>query len=431
MSWINRILLSAAMAAVLLLSWFVVASMRPEDDRQLELIAQADAYIADEIYIRAIPLLQEAAGFNTQHTPAAETRLKMVYLAMIERRGYARSYIELLEHQMGRKDAPPEVFFEAAYYYLDRSNLRDALDVLKRGAARTGDPGLIELYEQHRYAYTLSYNAYENVTAMNGGMISVQNAGLWGIADPRGQLMIPCEYEKISTYSADRAIVQKNGVVYAVNLDNNRLALLKEEALDFGNLGSNRVPILTREGWKRASGELIMGSMVFEEIGMYTLGYVAAKQDGRWGVIDTDAGWLVPPEYDAIIMDELGRCFGQGNIFAVQGGQVYLFINGERQDEVFEDAMPFAAAEGYAAVKKNGLWGFIDATGTLRIDYSFEDALSFGQHLAAVRVGELWGYVSVSGNMAIEPAFPQAKSFSGGCAPVFTDRGWQFIMLVE
>lgn len=67
----------------------------------------------------------------------------------------------------------------------------------------------------------------------------------------------------------------------------------------------------------------------------------------------------------------------------------------------------------------------------VQIDFQFDDALSFGQHLAAVKTGDFWGYVSLSGELVIEPLFLQAKSFSQGSAPVRTADGWQFITLLE
>jgi len=63
--------------------------------------------------------------------------------------------------------------------------------------------------------------------------------------------------------------------------------------------------------------------------------------------------------------------------------------------------------------------------------FRFDDALSFGQHLAAVKQGELWGYISMAGHVVIEPVFLEARSFSNGSAPVLSERGWQFISLLE
>jgi hypothetical protein len=67
----------------------------------------------------------------------------------------------------------------------------------------------------------------------------------------------------------------------------------------------------------------------------------------------------------------------------------------------------------------------------VKIPFIYDDALSFGEHLAAVKIGELWGYISLYGHIVIEPVFFDAKSFSNGSAPVLTGRGWQLITLLE
>jgi len=163
---------------------------------------------------------------------------------------------------------------------------------------------------------------------------------------------------------------------------------------------------------------------------MYSEGYAAAKSGGKWGVIDRSMGWLIPAEYDDIIRDELGRCYAQGAVFARRGDVVCLFSSGKWMGDVYQDARPFSG-ESFAAVMKNGKWGFIDTNGAIMIDFEYDEALSFGQHLAAAKNGEYWGYINKYGNMVIDSVFYDAKSFSDGRAPVLTERGWQFITLVE
>jgi len=184
--------------------------------------------------------------------------------------------------------------------------------------------------------------------------------------------------------------------------------------------------------WYRATGDFTLGIAAFDFIGMHSEGNAAALQDGKWGVIDRSAAWIVPAEYDGIIADELGRTYGQQAVFVRDRGFVALLVNGERVGGDYEDARPFGA-EGYAAVRENGQWGFINNEGEVVIDFdpSLEDALSFGQHLAAVKINGLWGYMNIYGDIVIEPEFLQAKSFSEGSAPVLTERGWQFITLIE
>jgi len=426
----TRMLIGFGCMALLLISWVVAITADSDYERQDMLIRQALSLTNDGIYIRAVPLLEEAVGFNTTRTIEAETELKRVYLALIEQPGFRRRYTELLSRQMNRADATAEIFAEAAEYFLSISRLNEALNILIEGISRTGSQHLIDMYEAHRYAFTINRTGFEDVTAIFGSTIQVKMDGYWGLASADGTLLIPAEYEKISTFSVDRAIVMRDGVISAVDRNNNRIALLHEDATDFGNFADNRLPLIIDGRWYRATGEFEMGIADFEMVGMHSEGNAAAKQGGRWGVIDGGANWIIPPEHDGIIKDELGRAFGQGAVFVRNGSSVTLLVNGERVGSAFEDARPFGR-EGYAAVKSDGRWGFINTAGEVVIDFRFEDALSFGQHMAAVKINGLWGYISLLGNEAIEPQFLQAKSFSDGSAPVLTERGWQFITLIE
>lgn len=415
---------------VFAVSWLVVLTAKTPDQKQAELIEQAIDYLSDEIYVLATPLLEEAVDYNASRTIEAETLLKKAYLQMISQRGVRRKYTELLAKQANRPDAGPEIFIEAAEFYLSNSKFNEAYEVLKDGIAKTGNSDLIALYESNRYEYRMVYEFYDDVTAASGAAIGVCRDGLWGIAHMDGELFIPCIYNKISTFSEDRAVVVMDGVIYAIDRNNNRLALHKGTASDFGNLSNDRIPLLIDGKWYRASGEFELGAMAFDWIGMYTGGYAAAQFEGKWGVIDTSVNWLVPAEYDEVITDELGRAWARGAVFVKQGASVLLFVDGVNTGQTFEDARPFGD-EGYAAVMRNGKWGFIDIAGEVVIDCEFDDALSFGQHLAAVRQGDYWGYINLYGDIVIEPVFLQAKSFSAGNAPVMTERGWRFITLLE
>ena len=429
MKRVSRILLILACVGLLSISWVVALTAETGAEKQAVLIGQAGALMEDKIYVNAVPLLIEAAGLGGERAAEAEVLLKQAYIALIETQSYRRDYVNLLDVQMQRPDADAAVFEEAALYYMGISRLQNALTILKDGIAKTGSDDLAMMYHKNRYAYAVGRTKYEDVTAIYGGTIQVQVEGAWGLASSEGNLILPCEYEKISTFSGDRAVVEKDGEVYAVNRNNLRVAYLHTPIQGFGNLANGRIPLLVEDGWKRADGGFMLGSVAFEEIGMYAQGYVCAKRDGKWGVVDLTSEWLVQPNYDEIMTDELGRCYAQGAVFARSGDEVRMIVGGVELPEAYQEARPFE--DGYAAVKRGGKWGFVDTTGTVVIECQFDDALSFGQHLAAVKIDGLWGYIATSGGVVIEPAFLCAKSFSAGSAPVLTEDGWQFITLLE
>ena len=426
----KQILLLIGCFTLLIISWVVAAGALSASEKQLELLTEASPLIEDLVFIKAVPILEEAAGYNGKYILVVEEELKKAYLALIKQQNYRRKYTNLLEKQMNREDAQEQVFAEAADYYLGISKLHDALEILKSGIEKTNSETLTSMYETHRYAYEISSDIYEYSASIHNDTAQVQLDGLWGLASQNGKPLIPCQYEKISTFSNGISIVKSDGEVFAVDIKDNRIAKLHEQVKNFGNYAQDRIPFLFDDGWRRATGEFVFGLTVFEGFGMYSDGFAPAKSGGKWGVIDIGADWLIPPEYDELITDDLGRCYARGAVFAKLSGTVYLIISGERQNEGYEDARPFSD-EGFAAVKRGGKWGFIDISGKLIIDFIFDDALSFGQHLAAVKKDDLWGYIGMYGTMAIEPVFLDAKSFSGGSAPVLTEKGWQFITLIE
>lgn len=426
----NRILLGFTFLALLIVSWIIAASAKSNVEKQLGLMENAAKLMDDLIYVRAIPLLEEAASYDTEHTFAAEAELKKAYLALSDKHGYHRKYVDLLEKQLERDNVPPEIYAEAAKYYIKISKTPTAIATLKTGIEKTGDAELVSFYESVRYEYETSRDIYEYASAIHGSTSKVRKDGKWGIAKSDGTLLIPCEYEMISTYSGGSAVVYDGSEIYAVDQNNCRVAKLHENILGFGNYAENRIALHFDEGWRRASGDFTVGNAAFEDIGTYSGGYAAAKSNGKWGVIDIGTNWLIPAECDAIIQDELGRCHARGAVFARKGSDVYLYVDGRQIGDTYEDARPFTK-EGFAAVKKNGKWGFIDTTGTVALDFTFDDALSFSQNLAAVKQDDCWGYIDASGKIVIDPIFIEAKTFVNGSAPVQTDRGWRFITLLE
>ena len=424
----KRIMLGVFCVLLLLISWIVAMTAKSNAEKQQEWIAQAKGYLEDEIYVRAVEPLEQAAAFEDVYTLQAEEMLKDVYTKLIQQQGYRKSYTQLLDKQMARADASPEVYIEAAEYYLSVKKYDQAFSALRNGIDKTGSQQLIDFYEDNRYVYKMGRLCYDEVTSGWNGAIQVKEDGKWGIASANGSPIIPCEYDAVSTYSTKRAIVRSGSVISAVDSNNNRIALLHKDAIAFGNFENNRLALHTTDGWIMANGDLKTASTVYEELGMFSEGYAAAKKDGKWGVVDRDDAWLIEPIYDGVVTDELGRCYGQNVVFVRRGGKAILLSDGE-EIASFDNALPFA--DGWAAVKQNGKWGFVDTQGQFLIEPQFDDALSFGQHLAAVKVGGLWGYVNVYGKIVIEPQYREVKSFHHGSAPVLTQDGWKFITLIE
>ena len=146
----KRFFLCAGCFALLLITWVIAVNSKSPLKAQQELMEQAAALMKDGIYVRAVPLLEEAANYSTPYTAQVEEALKEAYLELLDTSGYKRRYTNLLDEQLRRADAHPDIFAEAANYYISISKTQGALEILRSGIAKTGSEDLIELYEMNR-----------------------------------------------------------------------------------------------------------------------------------------------------------------------------------------------------------------------------------------------------------------------------------------
>lgn len=67
-------------------------------------------------------------------------------------------------------------------------------------------------------------------------------------------------------------------------------------------------------------------------------------------------------------------------------------------------------------------YGFIDKTGQMVIDPTFNGVGAFNENLAPAKIDKKWGYIKQNGEFAIEPKFKDASSFSNGRAFVIEKK---------
>ena len=425
-----RILSLLGCALLLSVSWMAVLNLESREEKQLKLISQAEEEAKNGTYVNAVSYLLEAVDINAEHTFDALEALKEVYLVL----GETPKYVKLLKEQITYDDCPAQVYIDYAKYYLEHNKPSDAISLLKTGIELTNDDVLIALYEKERYAFKINRGIYDEMTAFHNGGIQVRRGDLWGIANSTGELVIPCAYTQIGTfdrYSSSIVAIRDDGKVVALNTENQAVAVYEKPVTQLGNLSQDIIALQLEDNkWIIANGRLIAGETQYDAVGTAHNSAIALKRENKWGVMSLSGEKILPYDYDEIIIDELGRCYAQGAVFAKKDGKAYLFANGAFLEDGYEDARPFNDT-GWAAVKKNGKWGFIDTTGAFMLEPQFEEALSFSGHLAAVKQGEHWGYIGLEGNFAIQPEFMQAKSFQDSNAPVLTEIGWQIISLFE
>lgn len=86
---------------------------------------------------------------------------------------------------------------------------------------------------------------------------------------------------------------------------------------------------------------------------------------------------------------------------------------------------PFS--EGFAPVRLNGKWGFIDKSGREVILPKYERVGIFCEGFARVQLNGKWGYIDKNCREVIPPKYDYIDGFSEGFAPVRLNGKWGFI----
>lgn len=146
--------------------------------------------------------------------------------------------------------------------------------------------------------------------------------------------------------------------------------------------------------------------------------------DGKWGMVNRKADIVLPCRYDGVQFLEntdnrIIRIYIQQPKYGLIDTLGRLTVSA-----IYDEIGSFR--EGRLAVKRNGLWGFVDIDGVEVIPCRFREAQAFNEGRAPVRLGRFWGYIDKQGDTEIEFKFARAGRFSQGLAWVTSTGGYYY-----
>lgn len=147
--------------------------------------------------------------------------------------------------------------------------------------------------------------------------------------------------------------------------------------------------------------------------------------DGKWGMVNRRAEIILPCRYDGVqFLENTGNRIVRVYIHQPKYGLIDT-LGRLTVSAIYDEIGSFR--EGRLAVKRNGMWGYVDRDGLEVIPCRFRDAQPFSEGLAAVKLGRFWGYIDKQGNTDIEFALSRAGSFHEGFAWAQASNGYGFI----
>lgn len=406
---------------VIFLGWIFCmkkASGIDERNEQKELVEQAEMYIKKELYVRGIPLLEDALRINTVNNPDIQKKL----LAAYEQYGDMDSYYTLLKGMEKTEAATAEDYVVMVNYDLEQGDVTAALKVAKYGLQYHKDQILEDLYEKYRYAYALNQTDKQEVEPTeNGSYMPAKEGRFWNYIGTDGDTCLSVEAEQITPFNDDgKAVIKKNGKYYAI-LRNGDLYGVDETGIE-DVLGITNQYVIAKKngtyGFYDYDFNLLSEKHQYENITTNNCGVAAVEKNGKWGIITDSGEQVVDFIYEDVAVNSLGQAFA-GNRAMVKKENVWILIDTEGNnisDETYVNAKAPESEEYIAVADENERWGYIDSEGKQVIDFIYFDAKSFSCGVGAVQVANNWGYISKKNVVVMKDCYEDAQPFHNGYA---------------
>lgn len=238
---------------------------------------------------------------------------------------------------------------------------------------------------------------YEDIKYLNSStLFAVKEEGVWKLINTQeGKILIDGGYEDIKEAKTDSVIVVKDGKYGIINAN-------KEEKI----------------------------TPMYEELKYAFSIYYIAKKDGKFGVINTENQEVIAFEYinmtyvenggfiqadksetETVIFDSNLSQKIEGIISEVntEKGYIKTFINNEYKYYNFKFEEKYSSdlltANSIFLSKKDGKYGYVDKSGKVVIDYIYEDGTEQNEcGFAAVKKDGVWGSINKIGAIVKEPS---------------------------
>lgn len=426
--------------AVLALAGVGVTGMRLSND--VNKVSSYNQYVtsARERAAKGIDYYARADYLNAFAIYNEDQQLFREFLDFLEAAEYESDYKNYLKIYIGRYPEDTEAYERLCRYYYDNGSYRDVQLLAAQAAAAGVTSELLQEYDASvAYEFVSLGGGYDSVSPFYGRQAIVEKGGLKGMYYLGSGVVIPVKYQEMSYYiNGAIAVKDEEDACYFIDFYGNKSGVTdrRVDSLSFLSNGFSAVSIDGSYSYTSSSLS-IPENLPYEYATPFSAGVAAVKVDGKWGIIDTQAAYVVEPVYDDIVLNEFGSCISGGVIFAKKGDAYYMLdATGNRlNDYAFEQVCCFQLSGQPAAVKLDGKWTFVKTTGELYRPEGedFCEVKSYNGYLApATPDGENWGYIDAYGNYVIEPQWADCLQFSEyGVAPVYSGTSWSFIQLIK
>lgn len=263
------------------------------------------------------------------------------------------------------------------------------------------------------------------------GYITVDKENKYGLISFSGEEILENQYEKIEEkYSDKYFVITENKKQQLIDKQGNKI--LTENFDEIKQIANSGI-IFTKQnkyGLMDFEGNTII-EPTYDDLKEINSDVFSAKRDGKTGVIDKEqnekiaflyqdinynkkAGIYIADDenYKSTILDTnfeikvmgiLSEINKDTGYMKLKIDEDYKYYNFKFEEKKVQDIL---SSNKLFMKKENGKYGFVDKKGNKVVDYIYDDVTEFNKYgYAAVKKDGLWGSINSEGNVVIEPTY--------------------------
>lgn len=445
----NRILAMIGLIFLNVIAGYLVISVALGGTSSFDkIVKQAEQYCADGLYQKSINEYDKALAIKSD--PETYIAQLNVYRVGIDDGELSNSY-ELkskLDSIIAEYYDNASIYEAVCTFCMDYEEYESCVTYLKQAKSQKIKSDILDgIYEEVRYKFKDEYTMYDEVSYESNGNYVVEANKLKSIIDKNGENMLAGAYIWATHFSpairvdgntTSYAIVSKKNNYekqknYIVDVSGTKQIYIPDDITGAGAIGvvsSGKTQKYVFPCEKEKQFYFYSFDPVSEKVeqinekpylyaGTYRNNVVAVRvSENEWQILD-GSGKPFEQKFTDIKLNDAGECAPKGLIFAATDGKYHLYHLNEKGELVdvnknfsCEDAKAFADGS-YAAVKINGLWGFVDAKGEIVINSQYSNANSFSMGIGAVldESGK-WKLIKTSGEAIGSAEYDEVTEFS-------------------
>lgn len=421
-----NIIIVISIFVLCLVGWFALTTQKiSQNSSYNDYIKQADEWVSKGLYQRAI--INYELALDEKTTEELYLKTMEAYQLRFEEapEDTKKDYIAFLETATDAYPANKQLVDHLVNLYVIESEDEKIYNCLLRAIANGyNDESVQAKLLEAKYSFTLKRSEFSKIIQSLGNFFSTTRKQGWNLYDIKEGYVFSTEYDYIGLCSLDGKVVVTGKDSRIITTEGMVLGIFDEIVTQAGIYSEGLLPACVngKYGYYNEFAEKQFGE--YEMASMFQNGSAAVKSNGKWMLINA-RGEIISDSYQEIVLDYAGRYLVDGNILVKISDDSYVLYdeNWNLKSKIDCSDADICTSDELIAVCQNDKWGYVNTSGQVIIQPSYDEARSFSNGLAAVRKGESWGFINKANEVVIDYQFTDVGYMdSNGICPVRTDK---------